>query len=181
MNITWYQNEESPINSLWRRGRKCLLSSQQSLDSSQWITSAETFVFLTSASKHEVVIIQIALAVTGLMRCFKQLFLLAYTQLDQLFMLLHEIHLWVSSRIMSQVRLWNSSPFAEAWLFCLKNIKFLSIERWSLISIWRGSGKLSVLPSSKGVLISYRCEPEQYGHINEGLVIVPMIIYMSKH
>lgn len=109
MNITLYQNEESPINSLWRTGRKCLSSSQQSLDSSQWITSAETFVFLTSASKHEMVIIRIALAVTVLMRCFKhqllQLFLLAYTQLDHLFMLLHEIHPWVSSRIMSQVRL----------------------------------------------------------------------------
>lgn len=110
-----------------------------------------------------------------------QLFLLAYIQLDHLFMLLHGIHLWISSRITSQVRLWNSSPFAEAWLFCPKNIKFLSIERWSLISIWRVSGKLSVLPSSKGVLISYLCEPEQYDHINEGLVIVPMIIYMSKH
>lgn len=76
---------------------------------------------------------------------------------------------------------WKASHFAEAWLFCPKNIKFLSIERWSLISIWRVSGKLSVLPSSKGVLISYLCEPEQYGHINEGLVIVPMIIYKSKH
>lgn len=73
------------------------------------------------------------------------------------------------------------APIAEAWLLCPENIKFLSIDRWSLISIWRVSGKLSVLPSGKGVLISYFCEPWQYGHINEGLVIVPMIIYMLKH
>lgn len=43
------------------------------------------------------------------------------------------------------------------------------------------SGKLSVLPLGKGVLISHLCEPEQYVHINEGLVIVPMFVYLSKH
>lgn len=43
------------------------------------------------------------------------------------------------------------------------------------------SGKLSVFPLGKGVLISYLCEPEQYVHINEGLVIVPVFIHLSKH
>lgn len=67
------------------------------------------------------------------------------------------------------------APIAKAWLLSPENIKFLSIDGWSLISIWRVSGKLSVLPSGKGVLMSYLCEPEQYGHINEGLVIVPWL------
>lgn len=49
-----------PINSLWRIGRKWLLSSQQTFDSSQQITSAERFVFLTSASKHQTIIMRIA-------------------------------------------------------------------------------------------------------------------------
>lgn len=41
--------------------------------------------------------------------------------------------------------------------------------------------QLSVLASGKGTLISHLCEPEQRGHnINEGLVIVPIIIAMSK-
>lgn len=45
-----------------------------------------------------------------------------------------------------------------------------------------GDGQLSVLASGKGTSISYLCEPEQCGHnINEGLVIVPIIIAMSKH
>lgn len=45
-----------------------------------------------------------------------------------------------------------------------------------------GDGQLVVLASGKGTLISYLCEPEQHGHnINEGLVIVPIIIAMSKH
>lgn len=52
------------------------------------------------------------------------------------------------------------------------------ISYFNMESEWKA---LSSLPSSKGVSISYLCEPEQYGHINEGLVIVPMIIYMSKH
>lgn len=44
-----------------------------------------------------------------------------------------------------------------------------------------GDGQLSVLASGKGTLIFYLCELEQCGHnINEGLVIVPIIIAMSK-
>lgn len=42
-------------------------------------------------------------------------------------------------------------------------------------------GQLSVLASGKGALISYLCELEHCGqNINEGLVIVPIIIAMSE-
>lgn len=100
MNITIYQNEKVPINSLWRIGRKCLLSSQQSLDSSQQIKSAESFIFLTSARKDQTIIMWISLAVTFFQTTEAPTFpkSVRWVTLYHLFILLLEMHPWVTEK-----------------------------------------------------------------------------------
>lgn len=153
MNIAFCNKKEASSTVYAELEWKCLFFSKplNSLASSQWIVGVE-----------------------GVCLFYPQLTTQAYV-------------IWITSALISPAEMWRvdqclKPPPPPPWstlklkLKLRSRIFYFSHSRsvCSICAVWLEDGQMSALASGKGILISYLCEPEQYGcSFNKGLVIVP--------